>query len=176
LSPEKLGGSAYIWFITSHKKYSNMNPNIPIQNIMTTNLVTIRPNDPLKRVHQIFSEHDFHHLPVVGDNGNLLGIISRYDFNKVEYILSMENDKSHQDALSKFNNLGAIDIMTKYPLHLDPEDNIGLAADIFLANKFHALPIVEDGRLTGIVTSHDLLAFSFNSPVEESKALEYDED
>jgi len=153
-----------------------MNPNIPVQKIMTTNLKTIRPKESLNRVHEIFSKHDFHHLPVVDERGNLLGIISRYDFNKVEFILSLETDKSHQNALARFKNLGAVDIMTKYPLHMEPDDSIGLAADIFLANKFHALPIVEDGRLTGIVTSHDLLAFSFSSPMEESKAVEYDED
>jgi len=153
-----------------------MNPNIPIQKIMTTNLKTVRPDESLKRVHEIFSGHEFHHLPVVGEGGVLLGIISKYDFNKVEFLLSMENGKPNNDALSKFTNLGVIDIMTKYPLHLEPFDNIGLAADIFLANKFHALPIVEDGKLMGLVTSHDLLEYSFNSPVDESKVMEYDED
>ncbi len=44
---------------------------------------------------------------------------------------------------------------------LEPEDTVGLAADIFLANKFHALPIVEDDVLTGILTIHDLLAYSY---------------
>lgn len=143
---------------------------------MTTALVTVRPDEALKAVHDIFSAHNFHHLPVVGEHDDLLGIISRYDFNKVEYILSLEKSNAHQDALRRYQNLRAIDIMTKYPLHLSPDDSVGLAADIFLANKFHALPIVEDGRLIGIVTSHDLLAFSFTSPVEENKALEYDED
>ena len=65
--------------------------------------------------------------------------------------------------------------MTKDPMILDPEDSIGLAADVFLANKFHSLPIVEDGVLTGIVTVHDLLAFSFNSPVETGKETEFEE-
>lgn len=51
--------------------------------------------------------------------------------------------------------------MTPYPIQLDPDDSIGLAIDIFLANKFHALPIVEDGALLGIVTTHDLLEYAF---------------
>jgi len=101
-----------------------------------------------------------------------LGIISREDFYKVAFVLSTEGAKE------RFNKLEARDIMTKYPLHLDPEDSIGLAADIFLANKFHALPIVEDGKLAGIVTSHDLLAYSFTSPVgeEEEVVVSYQED
>jgi acetoin utilization protein AcuB len=62
--------------------------------------------------------------------------------------------------------------MTKYPLQLSPDDTVGLAADIFLANKFHALPIVDDGQLVGIVTAHDLLSYSFSSPVGEEMGME----
>jgi CBS domain-containing protein len=65
--------------------------------------------------------------------------------------------------------------MTKYPVQLDPDDSIGLAADIFLANKFHALPIVEDGVLVGLVTSHDLLQYSFSSPVESEEGVQLDD-
>ena len=61
--------------------------------------------------------------------------------------------------------------MTKLPMFLSPEDSIGLAADIFMANKFHALPVVDDNQLIGIITTHDLLAYSFESAVEYS-ALE----
>ena len=52
--------------------------------------------------------------------------------------------------------------MTKYPISLEPDDTIGLAADIFLANRFHALPILDDDVLVGLVTAHDLLRYSFN--------------
>ena len=58
--------------------------------------------------------------------------------------------------------------MTEFPMHLDPEDSIGLAADTFLANKFHALPIVEDQVLVGLITTHDLLKYSFESPFTDS--------
>ena len=60
-------------------------------------------------------------------------------------------------------------------MQLEPDDTIGLAADIFLANKFHALPVVEDERLVGIVTTHDLLKYSFTAvmePLEEEVYVE----
>ena len=53
--------------------------------------------------------------------------------------------------------------MTKYPVSLDMEDTVGLAADIFMANKFHALPVVENNQLVGIVTTHDILLFAFQN-------------
>ena len=51
--------------------------------------------------------------------------------------------------------------MTLNPLVIEPEDTIGLAADIILSNKLHALPVVDDGTLVGLITNHDLLAFAF---------------
>ena len=59
--------------------------------------------------------------------------------------------------------MAAREIMTTNPMVLDPDDSIGLAADIFLANKFHALPIVEQTELLGIITVHDLLAHCFEA-------------
>ena len=146
-----------------------MNPNTPVDSIMTSHLITVRPDTPLTRVADVFAKHTFHHLPVTDGQGMLLGIISKEDFAKVAYILSFSENGSGEDAIC------ASDVMTKYPLSLSPEDSIGLAADIFLANKFHALPIIEGGVLVGLVTTHDLIAFSFDSPVQEGEELTYDE-
>jgi acetoin utilization protein AcuB len=55
--------------------------------------------------------------------------------------------------------------MTPEPIVVDPDDSIGLAADIFLVNTLHALPVVEDNRLVGIITTHDLLKYAFAEAV-----------
>lgn len=152
-----------------------MNPNITVQEIMTANPVTVNPSSTLGQVRELFSRNSFHHVPVTGTGGELVGIISREDFFKVAYVLSVEATRS-KNTKSRFQHLLAEDIMTKYPLQLSPDDTVGLAADIFLANKFHALPIVDDGQLVGIVTAHDLLSYSFSSPVgEEMDMEEYEE-
>ena len=150
-----------------------MNPNVPVSDIMTRSVITVNPDDKLPKIRELFVKNNFHHLPVV-ENGTLIGIISREDFLRVYYDLSRQTaGKTWSDK--SFVHLNASGIMTKDPMILDPEDSIGLAADVFLANKFHSLPIVEDGVLTGIVTVHDLLAFSFNSPVETGKETEFEE-
>jgi CBS domain-containing protein len=140
-----------------------MNPNLPVHKIMSSELVTVSEDSPLKRVKEIFEQNQFHHIPVIGANGNLIGIISRKDYYRVSYLLS---SSSLSASTVSMESLTASDIMTQYPIQLEPNDSIGLAADIFLSNRFHALPIVEDGKLSGIVTTHDLLKYSFNSPVE----------
>ncbi len=137
-----------------------MNTSAPVSTIMTTRLMTVHPDDSFTTVKKLFDEKDFHHLPVVEPGGKLVGIISKEDIYKVAYILTL-NTTGRTYTIKQMESLTARDIMTKYPIYLDPDDSIGLAADIFLANKFHALPIVEDDVLTGILTTHDLLRYGF---------------
>lgn len=146
----------------------------PVKDIMTTNLVTVYPNATASEVKGIFNKYSFHHIPVVDQGGKLLGMISKEDFSKIAYVLSLNTSGKTFSAL-KYQSLEARDFMTKYPLSLDPDDTIGLAADIFMANKFHALPIVEDDELLGLITTHDLLMFSFSSPISASAEEAYEE-
>ncbi|MEO1258574.1 MAG: CBS domain-containing protein [Bacteroidota bacterium] len=138
-----------------------MNPNNPISSIMTTKLVTVTPNDFLARVTKIFESNGFHHIPVVADGNRLVGIISKEDFQKMNFYFF--DKMTSEDGTKAKEGLRASDIMTPYPLSIDPDDSIGLAADIFLANRFHALPVIEDKELVGLVTSHDLIEYAFTA-------------
>lgn len=151
-----------------------MKADTAIREIMTTNLVTVGPDKPAKAIQDIFRENDFHHLPVLDKGEQLIGIISKEDVFKLSYVLSLETT-GRTYSKKEYETLTAKDIMTKYPVVLDPDDSIGLAADIFLANKFHALPIVEDGQLLGMVTTHDLLEFSFDKMVVDKVEEAYEE-
>ncbi len=142
-------------------KEDAMNVNAPVSGIMTDELTTVHPDDSFQAIKKLFEEKSFHHLPVVEPGGKLVGIISKEDLYKVAYVLTL-NTTGKTYSTKQMESLKAKDVMTKYPIYLDPDDSIGLAADIFLANKFHALPIVEDDVLVGIVTTHDLLRLSFS--------------
>jgi CBS domain-containing protein len=140
-----------------------MNPNRPVSSIMARELVTVKPNDPITHIHNLFEQHSFHHLPVV-EQGKLIGIISKADYLKIKHMLSISWDGATM-AQEWYAGICARDIMTAGPLCIDSSDSIGLAADIFKANQFHALPVLDDGRLIGILTSHDLLAYAYKEPI-----------
>ncbi len=125
-----------------------------IKKIMTKNLVTAHPSNSLTQIKGIFDRMDFHHLPIVEKGNKLVGIISQMDI-----------DRFHDLIINNNLHATAEDIMTKFPMSLDQDDSVGLAADIFLANKFHAIPIVEDGEILGLVTTHDILRFCFKSVI-----------
>lgn len=136
-----------------------MNPNSLIREIMTKEPMTVTIEDSLNRIRQIFEVQDFHHLPVLDESNALVGMISREDMTKVVQLLAFDYKKAKHGPIS------ARDVMTKSPIQLDPEDSIGLAADIFMSNKIHALPVVESDVLLGIVTTHDLIKYCFTSPI-----------
>ncbi len=122
--------------------------NERLSTIMTRNVVTVEPNDSLSVVKDILFSRGFHHVPVV--NGKeLCGIITSYDLMRLN---------------EKFENYGKIlvkDTMKKKVVTLTSKELIGAAAQIFLKHLFHAIPIVDEGELVGIVTTHDILKYQF---------------
>ena len=135
-----------------------MRKDIPVSRVMTRLPVIVTPDTTIEKIHSLFEKHEFHHLPVL-NHGKLEGMISRADYLKVQHVLSYS--WSGKPAMKDGYNIYASDIMSGAPLHIEPDDSIGLAADIFLANKIHSLPVIEDGELVGIVTSHDLLMYAY---------------
>lgn len=137
-----------------------MNNEKTLKDIMTTDLTVIKLGTTFNKIKEIFDNNKFHHLPVVDEMAMIKGIISKNDFSKLTYQISTKtggkvySEKTYQHVTAK-------EIMTPNPVYLNPNDRIGLAADLFLENEYHAIPILEDGVLMGIVTSHDLIAFVY---------------
>ena len=128
-----------------------------IADIMTPQVTSVLPNIPAEDLVGFFQEQHFHHLPVINLDGQVLGIISSQDLLRFERLSN--NRPSNMPPLT------ARQIMTKHPMSIAPDETVSQAIDIFLENKFHALPVVEDDHLVGIVTTHDILAFSMKLPL-----------
>lgn len=120
--------------------------NEPISSIMTTKLITVGKDDSLKTVAEIFRQKRIHHLPVV-ENEMLIGLVTTYDLFK----LGKSSDQYDQVKVSE--------IMTTKLATLEPDAKVGTACEVFLENLFHALPVTENGKLVGIVTSFDVLKY-----------------
>jgi CBS domain-containing protein len=135
-----------------------MSMNNTVATIMTKDPVVVKPTTPIDEIHKLFESNKFHHLPVM-DQGSLKGIISKTDYLKIRHMLAY-NWSGEIVIRELYANMCASDIMTYEPLKIESADTIGLAADIFLSNSLHALPVVDDGELVGIVTSHDVLAYA----------------
>ena len=148
--------------------------NRPVSEIMTKKLIVVLPTDSLEMVNDIFSQHNIHHIPVVR-HLDLVGIISKTDFYKATHETRLEGEESAQaynrDLFTRFK---AEDLMTKNVVKIGPNDKVGTAAEIFLENYFHAIPIInDDNELVGIVSSYDIIKLFFHEayPTQELKNL-----
>ena len=131
-----------------------------VDKIMTTEVITVFETATFSEIKRVFDTHHFHHLPVLDFSNQLKGIVSKEDLAKASYLLTL-NTTGKTYTAKEFDYISAKDIISSYPVFLTPDDEIDLAADVFLSNKLHALPILDDGRLVGIVTTHDLLRYAF---------------
>ncbi len=136
---------------------------IPISEIMSRDLLIVRPEDKLERVNEIFHANNIHHIPVVKKDGTLVGMVSKVDFLKVNHMLSLFNAEKYEAYNEKlYHHMQVKEIMTRQLAKLSPEDTLSIAAGIFLENLFHALPVVDDGVLVGLVTTHDVISYCCN--------------
>ena len=141
--------------------------NESVTTIMIRELTTLHPDDKVGRAVEIFKTKRIHHLPIV-ENGDLVGLITTHDlWNK-------------HIAPGDFENIDIKDIMSKKLIKLTPEDKIGTAAELFLDNRFHALPVVDGAKIVGLITTFDVLRYMFKkeypNPILFKDELEGDMD
>ncbi|NJN33230.1 MAG: CBS domain-containing protein [Saprospiraceae bacterium] len=132
-----------------------MNVFAPVSSIMTTDLIALNPDDSLLMVKEIFDKNNIHHIPIVRHRA-LLGLISKHDFEHFQIGMSAyDEDRFLNQTILK--NHKVKEIMVEKLAKLEPNDHINVALDVFLLNRFHALPVVDDGVLVGILTTHDII-------------------
>lgn len=135
---------------------------------MSTELITVEPSDPLKKVKAIFDKRNIHHVPVVSYK-NILGIVSRTDFDQFTH--GYNKGKGRGEDLIQATRLETWqvkDIMTEGLAKIDSKEPIRTVLGLFKMNRFHAIPVVDDGELVGIVTTFDIINALANEPIELS--------
>ena len=127
-----------------------MNLLAPVSTIMETNVITVSQNDDLWTVAQILHKYKIHHVMVV-EGRKLLGVVSSSD------VLLRRNHDSLADDEGMLKAHVVKDIMTTGLGKLEPSDRINVAIKVFRENMFHALPVVEDDELVGVLTTFDFI-------------------
>ena len=123
-----------------------------VQDYMTKDPVTVRADDPLSRVGEVFDVEKFRHLPVVDASRNLVGILSDRDLRNIQCAMEILETSVHgeQHVLVK-------DVMTATVRSVSAGDTLKSAAELFLSLRVGALPVVENGKLAGILSYTDVL-------------------
>lgn len=125
---------------------------------MTTELVTVSPDQLLNEVQEIFDHHIFHHLPVV-ENNKLTGIISRTDFRNILLGTRLAYGDNVEEINKILSRVTVKDAMSRNPFTVPPTCTMGEISEIFYKEEFHAVPVVAENELVGIITNKDVLNF-----------------
>ena len=125
-----------------------------VRNWMTTDLITVSPLTSLKEAADLMKAHKIRCLPVLGEQGEVVGIISDRDLKAASpsKVTTMDMHEVHY----LFNHLRAKDIMTSRVITITTGDTVEKAAVIMHRRKISSLPVVEDGKAVGIITQDDV--------------------
>jgi CBS domain-containing protein len=138
-----------------------------VSEIMTTDVIFLRPGDTMEKVADIFRMNNIHHIPIIDDNGKVVGIVSQSDYHKILHGFTLfKTEKSEEYNKAILRSLLVKEVMTKQVAKLNPEDKLTVAAGFFRENLFHAIPVVDrQGSLVGILSTFDMLNYAFREEV-----------
>ncbi|MBK8434184.1 MAG: CBS domain-containing protein [Chloroflexi bacterium] len=115
-----------------------------VNDLMTTNPITILPELPLPEAADLMTAENCRHLPVVDEEGQLIGILTDRDVRQARHT-------------AVFPTALAESCMTPNPITVTPETAAQHAAELLGLHKISALPVVDQGQLVGIITVSDFL-------------------
>jgi diacylglycerol O-acyltransferase / wax synthase len=139
--------------------------------LMSREIVALRPGDSLARAWTVMRLDRIRHLPVIGGDGHLVGLVTHRDLLAASS--STLSVPLEEDRVRLLTRARAADVMETHVSIAAPGDPAALAGERMIRHKIGCLPVVEaDGRLVGIVTEEDFLrwATAHMQPVEPVRA------
>jgi CBS domain-containing protein len=126
-----------------------------VRDLMRSHVVTLSMFDALDVATDIMSMGRIRHLPVVNREQELVGIVSQRDLLKasISSVLGV-GEANQREWMGK---VPVIDVMTRSVTTIGPEASISEAISRLIKGKIGCLPVVEDGKLAGLITETDLL-------------------
>jgi CBS domain-containing protein len=145
---------------------------LTVRDIMESDPVSVTVADSVETVLHVMRDHDLSGVPVINEGGRCVGIITESDL-----VISDENEDFHlphyfqlfggvvflerwshfEERARKAYASTAEDMMTPDPITIEPDASVREAARLIASKKHNRLPVIEHGRLVGIVTRVDVL-------------------
>lgn len=141
-----------------------------VADIMTREVISVRPDMRVGQIARVFREHQLSGLPVVDDAGELVGVITELDMVKRHArpqlpaflpllgIYVPLRTKEYRESLRRITGVTAADIMTTPVNTISPDASVEDAATVMVSNRSNPLPVVdENGKMIGIISRTDIL-------------------
>lgn len=122
-----------------------------VEQIMKTDLTTLKPDDTIAAAIQLLKIKKIRHIPIVGHENQLIGIISDRDVRDASPSILYTNER-HEYLQKPISSIMKTNVITGHPL-----DFVEELSALFYEHRIGCMPITKDGKLVGIVTETDLL-------------------
>ena len=142
-----------------------------VNEIMTREVIFVAPDDSVEKCAQLLQKHGISGLPVVNEEGNVVGIVTEGDLikrasrikapNYLEILgglIYLGSPKKFVDELQQAMALEAGRLMTRDIITISPEDSVEKAATLMVNKNINRLPVVDkNGKMVGIVSRRDIM-------------------
>lgn len=142
-----------------------------VAEIMTRNPIVVTSTTPLKEAIQILAERHISGLPVVNEQGILVGVISESDLMwqetgaepppyvmVLDSIIYLQNPHKYEQEIHKALGQTVGEVMTSHVITIKPDKSLQEAAHALQQKQVHRLPVLDDaGMLVGILTRGDII-------------------
>jgi CBS domain-containing protein len=145
---------------------------LTVRDIMDADPVTVRADESVETVVRLLSTHELPGVPVVNEGGRCVGIVTEADLviadeegdlhlpHYIELfggVVFLEPLRRYEERLRKAVASTVSDLMTEDPVTIEPDATVAQAGRIIATRGHNRLPVVEHGRLVGVVTRVDVL-------------------
>ena len=128
----------------------------PVSDIMTKDVITAQENSTLNAIVDIFKRNNIRHLPIIAGE-KVVGIVSRTDINRLSFGAIFNEEESTDDAILEM--LSVPQVMSSKPKTVEVSTPIRDVAEVFTSSDYHALPVVAENKIVGIVTTTDVIKY-----------------
>jgi CBS domain-containing membrane protein len=128
---------------------------ISVDEIMITNVFTLKPSDSVYDARALMKEKDIRHIPIVDDAGGLVGLVSQRDILNASESTLHATSAEQRLSLEKEHKIE--EVMTRELKTIDERDSLRSAAVCLRKFKHGCLPVVTGGELRGIITDTDFV-------------------
>ncbi len=143
---------------------------IKAKDIMTREIITITPETEIAQAANLLLEKRINGVPVVNEAGELIGILCQSDliaqqksipipslFTLLDGYIPLTTSKRMDKEVEKIAATRVAEAMTANPVTVDPETDIEKVAALMVEKNYHTLPVIDAGKMVGILGKEDVL-------------------
>ncbi|ACL03349.1 CBS domain containing membrane protein [Desulfatibacillum aliphaticivorans] len=141
-----------------------------VSDIMTTEVISLKPDTDISEAAKQLLENRINGAPVVDEDGKVVGILCQSDlivqqkrfpvpsfFTLLDSVIPLVSQKHFEKEMEKMAAFKVSQAMTEKPVVVSPDTPLEDVAALMVDKKLHTLPVVDSGKLVGVVGKEDIL-------------------